>query len=80
MEKRVKEVMSKIFNVDVNKVGDDASPDTIEDWDSLHHMNLILALEDEFKVVFSDEQINEMLNFKLILVVLQELFEKRSKC
>lgn len=76
MERRVKEVMSKIFNIDPNKIEDDASPDTIENWDSLHHMYLILALEDEFKIEFSDVQISEMLNYRLILITLQELLEK----
>jgi len=32
----------------------------------LKHMNLIVALEEEFGVTFSEDEIVEMLNYKLI--------------
>jgi acyl carrier protein len=71
-EQKLKEVLSRIFNVSLDMITDDASPDTIENWDSLRHMNLILALEEEFDVEFSDDQVVEILSYKLIKIVLQE--------
>ena len=75
MEQKVKEVMAKIFGVDVSEVADDASPDTIENWDSLRHMNLVVALEEQFDVEFDDEQINQLLNYRLIILTVQELLD-----
>lgn len=72
MKEKVREVMSNVLGVSMEEVSDDASPDTIDNWDSLRHMNIILALEDVFDVQFSDTQIVEMLNFQLILLVLKE--------
>ena len=35
---------------------EDSSSDTLPQWDSLRHMNLVLALEDEFGVSIPDEE------------------------
>jgi acyl carrier protein len=71
-EQKLKEVLSRIFNVSLATITEDASPDTIENWDSLRHMNLVLALEEEFDVEFTDDQVVEILSYKLIKIVLQE--------
>jgi len=71
-EQRLKEVLSRIFNVSLATITEEASPDTIENWDSLRHMNLVLALEEEFDVEFTDDQVVEILSYKLIKIVLQE--------
>jgi acyl carrier protein len=66
MEQRIKNVMASAFTCDISEISENASPDTIEQWDSLKHMNLIVALEEEFGVTFSEDEIVEMLNYKLI--------------
>ena len=71
-EQKLKDVLATTFNVDVNSIAEDASPDTIENWDSLRHMNLVLALEEEFDVELTDDQVVEILSYKLIKIVLQE--------
>ena len=72
MEQRIKNVMSAVFEIPVNKIKENASPDTIESWDSLKHMNLVIALEEEFEIEFINDEINEMMNFALIKSVLME--------
>jgi acyl carrier protein len=71
-ESKLKELMAKVFNVPFDTITSDASPDTIENWDSLRHMNLVLALEQEFNVEFTDEQVVEILTYQLIKIVLGE--------
>ena len=61
------------MEIPVEKINEDSSPDTIAEWDSLKHMNLILALEEEFGVQFGDEEIVEMLSIELILNTLKKL-------
>ena len=63
--------MSKVFKVPIDEINDSISSDTIKEWDSMTHMNFITALEEEFEVRFSDQEIGEMLNYKLIHVILQ---------
>ena len=52
-------------------IDEGSSPDSIENWDSLHHMNLVLALEEEFDVEFSDEQVMKMDSVGEIIKLLQ---------
>ena len=72
MEIKLKEIMSQVFNVPEDSIDSLSSPDTIESWDSLKHMNLVTALEEEFNIRLTYEQISEMLNFSLIIEVLKE--------
>lgn len=72
MENRIKEIMSIVFETDISTIDDDASPETIENWDSLKHMNLIAALEEEFRITLSDDEILDMLNYKFILKIVKE--------
>ena len=43
IEDRVKGVMSAVFEVLAELIQDDSSPDTIGSWDSLKHMNMVVA-------------------------------------
>lgn len=72
MEEQVKKIMAQVFNVPEQDITDDASLDTIESWDSLRHVNMVLALEQAFGISFMADEIVNMLNYKLILLVLKE--------
>jgi acyl carrier protein len=67
IETRVVNIISSVFGILESDIQDDASPDTIESWDSLKHINLIVSLEEEFLIEFSDEEIFDMMNYKLII-------------
>ena len=71
VEDRIKNVMSAVFEIPVNQIKDNSSADTIESWDSLKHMNLVVALEEEFEIEFKDDEIIEMMNYPLIIEVLK---------
>lgn len=75
MKERIIKIISQVMGIPVDRISDDSSPDTIEEWDSLRHMNLILALEEEFGVQFSDKNIVEMLSVELIVEVLREILK-----
>ena len=72
LEQRVKRVMSNVFAVDEKYITEDTSQDTIQNWNSLVHMNLVIALEEEFSFTLSDEQVIEMLSYPLVLCILKE--------
>jgi acyl carrier protein len=71
IEVRIKNVMSAVFDIPVDQIKDNSSADTIESWDSLKHMNLVVALEEEFEIEFKDDEIIEMMNYPLIIEVLK---------
>jgi|688.fasta_scaffold1063365_1 acyl carrier protein len=48
-------VVAEVMGVPVHTVGPDSSAKTVESWDSLRHMNLIVALEDTFAVRLDED-------------------------
>jgi len=77
IENRIKNVMAAVFELTVDKINDNASPDTIESWDSLKHMNLIIALEEEFNITIPDDEVGNMLTFGLVQLIINEAISKR---
>ncbi|MBF0184667.1 MAG: acyl carrier protein [Magnetococcales bacterium] len=73
MEAKIKQIIADVMEVPVESVQDSSSPDTIPSWDSLKHMNLILALEQQLEITFSEEQIAEMMSVELIVLTVKEL-------
>ncbi|MCA9536208.1 MAG: acyl carrier protein [Myxococcales bacterium] len=69
---RVQQVIADLFGVAASDVLPSSSQDTIEKWDSLQHLNLVLALEDEFAVQFTPEEMAELLSAELIVMLLEE--------
>mgnify|MGYP000623748511 CR=1 FL=1 len=72
MTERIKKILSIVFVIDESQINDFSSPENVENWDSLGHLNLIVALEEEFELKFTDDEISEMLNFKLIEEILKD--------
>jgi acyl carrier protein len=71
MKDKLFRIISNVMNVPMELINEESSPDNVENWDSLKHLNLILAIEQEFGVIFSDEEIIEMMNVQLILEILK---------
>jgi acyl carrier protein len=71
MEDRIKKVMSSVLSVPTTAINEKTSPDTIGTWDSLKHMNLVVALEEEFGIQFDDQEMGELLNYQLIRTIIR---------
>lgn len=69
---RVKQIVSRLFQLDSASVTGDFSPDNVKAWDSLQHLNLVTVLEEEFGLVFNEEEIVQMLNVGLISAIINE--------
>ena len=63
---RVIQVMSTILHVEAGAIGDEASMETIPQWDSLKHMEMIVALEQEFGIELDDREVVEIVSLRLI--------------
>jgi acyl carrier protein len=51
---------SDVFGVPKDQIDPASSPQTIETWDSMQHLNLVLALEERFGLQLSPEEIEQM--------------------
>ena len=45
VELQVRQIAADVFNLPLDRVSRDTSPDTVENWDSVQHLNFVLALE-----------------------------------
>ena len=59
---RVTDIFRDIFDDDALEIKETTSSIDIEDWDSLNHINLIVAIESDFKIKFSFDEISELKN------------------
>lgn len=66
MRDKIKNVMAVVFEIQPSEIPDSASTSTLENWDSLNHMNLVVALEEEFRIRFSDEEIVEIVSLDAV--------------
>ena len=67
MEQKIKEIMADVLEVSIDEITEDASAHSIATWDSLRHLNLILALEKAYGIRFEDAEIPAMINYKMIV-------------
>jgi acyl carrier protein len=67
---RIRRVAADVLETSVDKITLDSSPETIDTWDSVHHLNLVLALEQEFDLQFEPEEIDQMKDVRHVLEIL----------
>ena len=53
----VQEIFRDIFDEDDMVIENSTSSVDVEDWDSLNHINLVSAIEKEFKIKFALEEL-----------------------
>ena len=66
IEKRVKAVLAAVFDILVQDINEDLSTETLTNWDSLRHMNMVVALEEEFRIRFDEIEIGKMMNYATV--------------
>ena len=72
---KLKEVISNVLGVSLQEINDDSSPDSLDKWDSLSHIKLVMAIESEFEVELSPEDSMDMLSVKLIRMILEDVLK-----
>jgi acyl carrier protein len=72
VQNRIREIAGDVFGVTAADLPEDASNETVPGWDSLHHLELMLALEMEFNVQISSEAMPALLSIDAIEEYLRE--------
>jgi acyl carrier protein len=60
IEQRVRRVAADVFNLPLEKVTRETSPDSVGNWDSVQQLNFILALEAAVGVQLEPQDVEEM--------------------
>lgn len=60
--KELDEVFQDVFDDEDIHVEDSTTADDIEDWDSLEHINLVVAIENKFGIKFNMNEVTSLKN------------------
>lgn len=58
--KKLEDVFKYVFDVDSLVLDDDITADDIDEWDSLSHIQLMLAIEKAFDIKFTSREMKEL--------------------
>ena len=70
MSEKLYQIVSEVFNVELNKINDNTSPENLEEWDSFNFYVLLDQIENKFNIKFDlDEtlEIKKIGDFKKLL-------------
>ena len=70
---KVRNIASDIFGIPADRITAESSPETIENWDSMQHLNLVLAIEEKFGVQLDPEDIEQMKNIGAVAALVEKL-------
>lgn len=68
---KLEEIFEDVFDEKI-KLTPDTTAEDVEDWDSLTHITLISAVEDEFSVKFSMKEVSTMKNVGEMVDIIRE--------
>jgi len=69
-EVRLKQIFAELFELDPSTIDGTTSIDNVERWDSLQHISMIVSVEQEFGVRFSEEEMAELLSYDRVRAAL----------
>ena len=76
MDDKIKQVFCAVFQISPDQFSDSLSPEGVQGWDSLGHVRLVTALQDEFGVEFEVDDIMLMENVGEIKKILARVQAK----
>lgn len=74
MNAKLTELVSELFDLDPSSINDALTPEDVDQWDSLNHLRLVTAVEQEFGIKLSTSDIESITS----LGVLHALIEHSS--
>ena len=70
--KKYSEIFKTALNIGDDKLNENLKYNEIEEWDSIGHMTLIAALEEEYKINLETDDIIEFSSFKKGMSILKK--------
>ena len=71
---RLNDVFRDVFDDDTIEVDDLTTADDIDDWDSLEHINLVAAVEEEFGIKFKMGEVSTMKDVgEMVDIILEKI-------
>jgi acyl carrier protein len=65
-EEKLKQLLADVFGIPADTVGEETSYENVVNWDSLNQMRLVLALEQSFRLSFSEQELGSLTSYARI--------------
>jgi acyl carrier protein len=69
---RARAALAKALKVPAETITDNASQMDLSDWDSVRHMNVVLALENDFGIEFEDAELPTLTSLPLLVAAVEK--------
>jgi len=76
---QVRAIASDVLGVPAGKLSANSSPETVENWDSMQHLNLVLAVEEKFGIQLDPEEIEQMKNIGAVAAVVDKKLQSSAR-
>ena len=76
---QVQAIASDVFGIPANKISQESSPESIENWDSMQHLNLVLAIEEKFGIQLAPEEIEQMKNIGAVALLVDKKVQSAAR-
>ena len=67
---RLQRIFADLFAIPEREIVPGTSPETLESWDSLQHLKLMLAIEQEFSVQITPQDMEQLISVERIATYL----------
>lgn len=74
----VRRIAADVLRKSLDEVPASGTRDTVAGWDSMAHVNMVLALEQNFDIQFRPEEMLEMLSIELTAMLVEEKLAERG--
>jgi acyl carrier protein len=69
---RARAALAKALKTDPERIADDAAQTDLAQWDSVHHMNVVIALENDFGIEFDDAELAGLTSLPLLVAAIEK--------
>ena len=72
IKSRARATLAQTLRVPPEKIADDASQMNLTEWDSVRHVNVVLALEYDFGIEFADGELMNLTSLVLMVAAIEK--------
>lgn len=69
-EMKLRVILSQLLGTSLEAISDETSNETVESWDSVKQLNIVLTLEEQFGISFDEQVALEIVSVPLIRAAL----------
>jgi acyl carrier protein len=67
MNERVRHILGVVLEMSEQQIDEQLSAEETSNWDSIRHLNLVMALEETFGVSFTSDELAQLTSYRAIV-------------